>query len=490
MDSIQLNNFSHPSNPSPQTSDQAIMKPTAKWMMIIYLHLPFLLQVSLLHQRFQSKDFKYRDLLRFIRFILIPFNIFFSLQIMYDFTLYPLTRRGPYNLHFACWIVHLIMKSIEWGLISTFDGDPTFQLRTEFQSHHRTSKPDSLVHHHDHRHPQKPIAIDSKNSKLATPTSTTIDHSLKDILISSIHQITSFRGINYNWGWKARQRKRPTVSETVRLLILHNLIQTIGLVGCVLSRDHESPLEAVLSLGIPNFPGLWIIAEGLSTLCWGLLCTSGMEFAFCPLVLISISIDTIRSSPLFSTSLGYYLPDSFFDWWDPRLFVPLFNSPLRAKSLASLWSHHWHQIYRRSFIFLGILPATRFSAKLGLHPNLQRVLALFATFLVSGLLHELTLSFVAQSAHPAPHRFLSSFSGTLFYFLIQPVGIVIEPYVIRYIPSWLGGGSIWVLAFTLITARGFKNEYILRRRVIDDTYPPFKDWPLWAVLWPAGIMNF
>ncbi|OAV92421.1 hypothetical protein PTTG_07980 [Puccinia triticina 1-1 BBBD Race 1] len=439
------------------------------WMMLVY-HLPFLLQVGLLHQKFQSKAFeRHRDSFRLIRLGLIPINVLMGFEIMRKFCFYPLTRRGPLNLQFACWVAHLVMRSIEWGFVSTSPGDPTFQLHPDFRPHQPLQSNEKPP-----ENPQADPGTDAENEESA--------HSYKDVLLWSINQLTSLRGINYIWGGGRRNQEKPTLLQTLRRFLICHICQVIGLVPLVMMRDHGSPTNALLALGIPNFFGLRIIAEGLGTLAWGLLCVYGMEFGFCLLVINAHLIN------LFSEYI-LELPSWFMQWWDLRLFVPLFRSPLTAKSLASLWASNWHQVYRRSFYFVGVVPATRLADRLGMGLKAQRLFGLLGAFIVSAIFHEVAISWVARPAHPSPYQFFNSFPGSLFYFLMQPVGILIEPYVIPLIPKWLGGGSLWVLVFTLITAQQFRNQYAFQNRVIDDTYPPFKDWPISGILWPSSIMQ-
>ncbi|KAA1103155.1 hypothetical protein PGT21_008429 [Puccinia graminis f. sp. tritici] len=446
------------------------------WMLLVY-HLPYLLQLGLLHQKFQSKAYEgQRDWLRLIRLGLIPINILLGFEIMRKFCFYPLTKRGPLNLQFACWVAHLVMRSIEWGSVSTALDDPTFQPTPDFLP----QKPPS-------NQPSKPSQQDEKTEKSALETTTDPgkeepEYSYKDVLVWSIYQLTSLRGIDYVWGWRGRSVEKPTVLQTVRLLLICHVGQVMGLVPLVMMRDHGSPTNALLALGIPKFVGLGILAEGLGTLSWGMLCVYGMEFGFCFLVMIAHGIN------LFSEHI-LKLPAWFMRWWDLRLFVPLFGSPLAAKSLASLWSSHWHQVYRRSFYVLGVRPATRLAAKLGLARKPQRLFGLLGAFIVSAIFHEVAISWVARPTHPSPYQFFGVFPGSLFYFLMQPIGILIEPYVIPMIPEWLGGGSLWVILFTLLTAQQFRNQYAFQHRVIDHTYPPFKDWPISGILWPSSIMQ-
>ncbi|PLW11417.1 hypothetical protein PCASD_20203 [Puccinia coronata f. sp. avenae] len=446
------------------------------WIVAMY-HIPFLMQLGLLHQKFQSKAYeRHQGLLRMVRMGLTPLNIFLALETMRKFCFRPLTRSGPMNLELGCWFAHLIMKSIEWGLLDTFPGDPTLQLRPQFHLHPlQSSSPQQIS--------EKPLTKSHHETTTDHPENDPSNQSFKDVLVWSFHQLTSMRGIGYVWGWKGRkQQEAPTLFETLQKFLMSHAMQVLALIVLVMSRDHGSPTEAMLSMGIPAFPGLGIIAEGLATFAWGMLCVYGMEFAFCFLVFTAHFVN-------FFSEQVVQLPHAFMQWWDLRTFVPLFGSPLAATSLAELWASHWHQVYRRSFLAIGAVPASRLATHLDLNTKLQRLCGLFGAFAVSAVFHELAISWVAPSTHPSPYHFFHAFPASLFYFMMQPVGIVIEPYVIPHIPRWLGGGSLWVLLFTLLTAQPFRDQYAFQSRVIDDTYPPFKHWPISGILWPPSIMQ-
>lgn len=90
-----------------------------------------------------------------------------------------------------------------------------------------------------------------------------------------------------------------------------------------------------------------------------------------------------------------------------RPVKPLFDNPLAARTLSDFWTKRWNLAYvemnRRLF-----MPAL--TKRLGLKP------AVFATFLISGLLHEMAISYPAGQGYGLP----------LAYFAIQGVGVLIE----------------------------------------------------------------
>ncbi|PLW33950.1 hypothetical protein PCASD_12334 [Puccinia coronata f. sp. avenae] len=376
--------------------------------------------LGLLHQKFQSKAYeRHQGLLRMVRMGLTPLNIFLALETMRKFCFRPLTRSGPMNLELGCWFAHLIMKSIEWGLLDTFPGDPTLQLRPQFHLHPlQSSSPQQIS--------EKPLTKSHHETTTDHPENDPSNQSFKDVLVWSFHQLTSMRGIGYVWGWKGRkQQEAPTLFETLQKFLMSHAMQVLALIVLVMSRDHGSPTEAMLSMGIPAFPGLGIIAEGLATFAWGMLCVYGMEFAFCFLVFTAHFVN-------FFSEQVVQLPHAFMQWWDLRTFVPLFGSPLAATSLAELWASHWHQVIAEaSSPSAPSPPLAGHSSRL----EYQAATTLWPVWRLC------SISWVAPSTHPSPYHFFHAFPASLFYFMMQPVGIVIEPYVIHTSRAGSGAGA-------------------------------------------------
>ena len=113
--------------------------------------------------------------------------------------------------------------------------------------------------------------------------------------------------------------------------------------------------------------------------------------------------------------------------------VPLMRNPMRATSLGEFWGRRWntgfHELARR-FTFTP------------LRPSLGAIGAMLATFLVSGLIHDLVISVPAGGGYGLP-------TG---YFMLQGLGVVGE----RSRPGrWLGLGRGWRgWVFTVLMAAG------------------------------------
>lgn len=97
---------------------------------------------------------------------------------------------------------------------------------------------------------------------------------------------------------------------------------------------------------------------------------------------------------------------------------------------------------------------------------------------------------IARKPHPSPHFYFEEFPGSMFYFLMQPVGIILEPYIIPHIPRCLGGGWIWVFIFTLITATPFRKQWVHDFRLIDEAYSRMSECDLFSITFLRELLDF
>lgn len=113
--------------------------------------------------------------------------------------------------------------------------------------------------------------------------------------------------------------------------------------------------------------------------------------------------------------------------WDVQ---PLFDEPLKSRSLGEFWSKRWNRAFVEMNQLLFLLPLSR---RLGAEQGL------FAVFVVSGLLHELAISYPA----------LSAWGGPLLYFVIQAVAYMAEAKVVRSCRMSPLARRLWVVAVLL-----------------------------------------
>jgi len=107
--------------------------------------------------------------------------------------------------------------------------------------------------------------------------------------------------------------------------------------------------------------------------------------------------------------LGFGVPHLASIFWR-RLGVnvePIMHNPLLARSLTDFWGRRWNSAFRDVVCPLFCHP---------LMPKLGRGGALITGFLVSGLVHELVISFPSRGG----------FGGPTAYFLVQAFGVLIQ----------------------------------------------------------------
>jgi alginate O-acetyltransferase complex protein AlgI len=113
---------------------------------------------------------------------------------------------------------------------------------------------------------------------------------------------------------------------------------------------------------------------------------------------------------------------------------PLFDEPLRSRSLEEFWSRRWNLAFSE---MLQVAVRRPLLARLGARA------ATFASFLVSGLLHELALSVPARGGYGLP----------LAYFALHGGLVLLEPFL-RWGPGTAGDRRrrAWTLGWVLLPA--------------------------------------
>ncbi|KAG0148988.1 hypothetical protein CROQUDRAFT_40486 [Cronartium quercuum f. sp. fusiforme G11] len=423
---------------------------------ILLLLFPLFVQCSLLHPQLATSRTS-----RYIRLVLVPLNVYCAMKIGVDYCFTPLERRGLWNLMLGCMALHLAMKGLEWGLLGRSEMIK-YRTRPEF----REKDVDQAGKNHE-----------SSKATISFTESDSEKLSLKELYVWTAEQFASPRGIQYGWGYKSPPNTRSASDVFKRLMKVH-LVHLAAVAYSVHTRDSGSAVEALRTLGLAGFPGNTIVAEALSSLAFGMYLISLTDLAYSYYTLFGHFI--INMAP--------FLPDWYRVYFNPKLYVPLYDNPHLATSLAQLWSTGWHQLFRRNFVVCGALPARKIVRMLGLGNNAQKIASVIGCFIVSGVMHELAIHFIARAPHPDPHFLFDTkrFPGSLFYFLMQPIGILLEPMVLKYVPMpWM-----WVYAFTLLCATPFRYQYFGQNRLLDKAYPPISEWNLISVLVPGGIVRF
>jgi hypothetical protein len=151
------------------------------------------------------------------------------------------------------------------------------------------------------------------------------------------------------------------------------------------------------------------------------------------------------------------LPVSFGTPW---LFTPLFGSPgvVMDSGLASFWSSFWHQFYRFDVVTFSTTVLSLFPARVRQHCVARRAIRMLLSFFLVGVIHA-----CASYTQPVPTR---PIQGVLFFFLLQPLGIIIQIVLIAALPPWvrksrIGGAAnmVYVFLWFLLTSPLVFDDY-------------------------------
>jgi len=125
----------------------------------------------------------------------------------------------------------------------------------------------------------------------------------------------------------------------------------------------------------------------------------------------------------------------------------LFDEPFRSKSLTDFWSHRWNLAFVEMDRILFLKPLIRWFGRTG---------AILGVFVISGLLHEMAVSYPVQAG----------WGGPLLYFTLQGLLVLFESkavhfqqwsFVFRRIWTWF-----WILApLPLLFHAPFRNGLIV-----------------------------
>ncbi|POW10479.1 hypothetical protein PSHT_08747 [Puccinia striiformis] len=426
---------------------------------LLYL-LPGLLQAGLLYPHLSRLRW-----LRWLRLLMTPVTVYLSLRLSIDYCFTPTTRRGYANLALACVSFTMAARSIEWGTVHSFKEAKIWK-RPEFDSPHIPFKP-------GHNSTPQPLATKNQQSNVHPAWS------FSDWLAWTVELTSSPRGFQYGWGARAAPNTDSPM-DVVKRMYKMNLVHVLATSFSILCRDEGSPTKALRYLGVGGFYGERIVGEGLASLAFGYYLVSMIDLFFGYLTLFVHLLNFIHTDLV-------RLPEWIIRSCDTRTCVPMFNNPHKAPSLAHLWGKAWHQNFRQAFIICGGAPATKLAKAFGLGVQLQRLAGMAGCFVVSAALHEYAIHCIARQPHPSPHILFHDFPGSAIYFLLQPIGIVIEPFLVPYVP---GGGVVWSFLFTLTTTIPFRRQYFMHARLLDLGYPTVSwSWLISSLIIPGSTFR-
>lgn len=189
------------------------------------------------------------------------------------------------------------------------------------------------------------------------------------------------RGYNFTWGPAAVANTFST-AYLIKRFIRISVPLNIAVVFITLTRDSplKTPTSALLSIGVPNFPGLKILAESIYSVSFGAMLACTMDTRF--------TLSTLLSKAAYSIMSFLQFPEEILELVNPLYLPPMFHSPQSASSVAEFWAESWHTLLKRMFVMAGGKPLVWVTKKLGGTTKFQRLAGLLGIYLASAVLHE------------------------------------------------------------------------------------------------------
>ncbi|KAF8073735.1 hypothetical protein FPV67DRAFT_763048 [Lyophyllum atratum] len=140
----------------------------------------------------------------------------------------------------------------------------------------------------------------------------------------------------------------------------------------------------------------------------------------------------------------------------PTSWPPVMDDPWSADSMHTLWSKHWHQLLRQTFLVLGGYPGKWLAGDLGM---------LFGAFIASGLFHECAMYSMGRGFNH---------TVSLFFTMQGPI-LILERFWRKFTGRRVGGwpGRLWVYFILFIAAQPMVDAWHRRGLGGGMVIPPF-----------------
>ncbi|KAG0145889.1 hypothetical protein CROQUDRAFT_658148 [Cronartium quercuum f. sp. fusiforme G11] len=293
------------------------------------------------------------------------------------------------------------------------------------------------------------------------------------LFLWTLLQLTSVRGLQFDWGPAATASTESTYSLLWRMFRL-NIPLTCAHVFMVATRDSPggTPKSALVSIGVPEFFSLNFLSEALYTICFGIYLACSLDIRY--------TVITLGVSLLHKLAIWFGCREPILELCNPIYYPPIFNSPHKSPSLSHFWGKGWHQLFRRVFLMGGGKPMIWMANKIGASVVTQRVLGLFGVFGVSAFMHEYFACFWTPG-RSSSNQIFKHFPGSFFFFIIQPFALILEPYIIPFIPKIIGG--LWFWIFLVMVGPKFRDQYLYDTQ-LHALFPSFSQWSWKYILFP------
>ena len=136
----------------------------------------------------------------------------------------------------------------------------------------------------------------------------------------------------------------------------------------------------------------------------------------------------------------------------PSRWPPLFDAPWRATSVANFWGKRWHQLFRSSFVSIGVKPGSYFAGRAG---------AVYGAFLVSAILHDWGMWPMARGLQ---------FSRVGGFFLAMGLGCILEERSSVKTRGWSGWAwtMLWVVGWGNLLVDAWARTGLLSGTIFPD----------------------
>ncbi|KAF9242036.1 membrane bound O-acyl transferase family-domain-containing protein [Melanogaster broomeanus] len=244
------------------------------------------------------------------------------------------------------------------------------------------------------------------------------ENSAPSVSMDALDLALNFRGCGWNWskGLRVPQETRPLA----RTRFVGYAILSAGLHGLICSILHTA-VKAFSPNTFGSIQGGTIFDETLP---------------FFARYLRSAIITTIFTSTTYCSLQVIYnlciIPAVLILRQDPAQWPPAFDAPWMATSVNDFWARRWHQLFRRTFLFLAGDPLSRMFGSTG---------RIIGGFLASGVFHDIMA--VTLNGQMEPWNMIQAFT-------LMGIGAVCERMFLRWSGRRVEGLTGWVWTMTWV----------------------------------------
>lgn len=292
----------------------------------------------------------------------------------------------------------------------------------------------------------KPYIRWSSGTDNAVPKDTLCSNNLRSVLWNACDLCCNFRGLGWNWSQGVRL-PRSVVETNSKLAFVclslgrFILYVTMWDVADVLLRSIAPPGPGAWSIFDPSLPPIQRYLRSIM-------------IAWLAGFLVYFSTETIYQVQAIIFTILFRQ--------QPQQWPPVFDQPWFATSVSRFWGRGWHQLYRESFIAVGIRPL---QAILGKY-------SILGAFFLSGVLHDVGVRGMDHGGNSA---------SVIGFFFMQGIGVVLEKLWTRFTRRRVDGvlGCLWVWVWLTIWGVFLvdvwaKTAFIARSDAMDGVYTPLE----------------